>query len=79
MIIIKIYYTIVYLFILQIGFAATEHVSILKLVDAGITKDEIMVIHTALFVIKIFLPIIIAKYTSGPKAMSIYLNVTPVR
>lgn len=72
-------YIIYCILLLQIGFAATEFVTILKLVDAGITKDEIMIMHTALFVIKIFLPIIVAKYTSGPRAMTIYLNVIPIR
>lgn len=72
-------YIIYCILLLQIGFAATEFVTILKLVDAGITKDEIMIMQTALFVIKVFLPIIVAKYTSGPRAMTIYLNVIPIR
>uniref|UniRef100_A0A2S2QHE6 Acetyl-coenzyme A transporter 1 n=1 Tax=Sipha flava TaxID=143950 RepID=A0A2S2QHE6_9HEMI len=63
----------------KIGFAATDSVSILKLIDAGVSKDSIMVIHTAMFAIKIILPLVVAKYTSGPKPLSIYLNATPIR
>ncbi|VVC28209.1 Hypothetical protein CINCED_3A024306 [Cinara cedri] len=63
----------------KIGFAATDSVSILKLIDAGVSKDNIMMIHTVMFVIKIVLPLVVAKYTSGPKPMSVYLKATPVR
>ncbi|KAE9538631.1 hypothetical protein AGLY_005730 [Aphis glycines] len=63
----------------KIGFAATDSVSILKLIDAGVPKDNIMVIHTMMFVVKIIMPLIIAKYTSGPKTMSVYLTAIPIR
>lgn len=65
--------------LLKIGFAATDNVSILKLIDAGVPKDNIMVIHTMMFVVKIIMPLIIAKYTSGPKTMNIYLTAIPIR
>jgi len=54
-------------------------VSILKLIDAGVPKDNIMVIHTTMFVVKIILPLVVAKYTSGPKPMNVYLTATPIR
>ncbi|XP_025208442.1 acetyl-coenzyme A transporter 1-like isoform X1 [Melanaphis sacchari] len=63
----------------KIGFAATDSVSILRLIDAGVPKDNIMVIHTTMFAVKIILPLIIAKYTSGPKPMNVYLSAIPVR
>jgi len=65
--------------LLKVGFAATDSASILKLIDAGVPKDNIMVIHTMMFVVKIIMPLIIAKYTSGPKTMSVYLTAIPIR
>jgi len=65
--------------VLKIGFAATDSVSILKLIDAGVSKDDIMIINTAMFVIKAIIPLIVGKYTSGPKPMTIYLNAAPFR
>ncbi|XP_060877595.1 acetyl-coenzyme A transporter 1-like isoform X2 [Metopolophium dirhodum] len=63
----------------KIGFAATDSLAILKLIDAGVPKDNIMFIHTPLFVVKMFLPLVVAKYTSGPKPMNVYLTATPFR
>jgi len=63
----------------KIGFAATDSLAILKLIDSGVPKDNIMFIHTPLFVVKMFLPLVVAKYTSGPKPMNVYLTATPFR
>jgi len=63
---------------LKIGFA-TDSVVTLKLIDAGVPKDSIMIIQTGMYVIQIITPVIAVRYTSGPKPMSIYLNVTPIR
>jgi len=49
-------------------------VTYLELVDAGVSKDDITVINTGMFVVKIIIPLVTAKYTSGPKPMSIYLK-----
>jgi len=49
-------------------------VTYLELVDAGVSKDDITVINTGMFVVKILIPLVTAKYTSGPKPMSIYLK-----
>jgi len=51
----------------------------LKLIDAGVPKDSIMIIQTGMYAVKMIVPVIAVKYTSGPKPMSIYLNVTPIR
>jgi len=51
----------------------------LKLIDAGVPKDNIMIIQTGLYAVKIIIPVIAVKYTSGPKPISTYLNVTPFR
>ncbi|XP_060877593.1 acetyl-coenzyme A transporter 1-like isoform X2 [Metopolophium dirhodum] len=63
----------------KIGFAATDSVAVLKLIDAGVPKDDIVFIKTTMFVVKIILPLVVAKYTSGPKPMNVYLTATPIR
>jgi len=60
---------------LKIGFAATNQSLItLKLIDAGLPKDNVMVIISSMYIVKIITPIIVSKYTSGPKPMSVYLK-----
>jgi len=54
-------------------------VAILKLIDAGVPKDNIVFIKTTMFVVKMILPLVVAKYTSGPKPMNVYLTATPIR
>ncbi|XP_025194188.1 acetyl-coenzyme A transporter 1-like isoform X2 [Melanaphis sacchari] len=63
----------------RVGFAATDSVSPLKLIDAGVSKDDMMIINTSMFLVKIILPLIIARYTSGPKPMSLYLKATLIK
>ncbi|XP_060851373.1 acetyl-coenzyme A transporter 1-like [Rhopalosiphum padi] len=64
----------------EIGFATTEqNLFILKLIETGVPKDNIMVINSSTYIVNIITPIIISKYTSGPKPMSVFLKVTPAR
>ncbi|XP_060878681.1 acetyl-coenzyme A transporter 1-like [Metopolophium dirhodum] len=63
----------------RIGFAATDSLAVLKLIDAGVPKENIMVIHTTILVVKITVPLVVAKYTSGPKPLNIYLTATTIR
>ncbi|XP_022165996.1 acetyl-coenzyme A transporter 1-like [Myzus persicae] len=63
----------------KIGFAATDSLAILKLIDAGVQKDNIMVIQTTMYLVKMVLPLVVAKCTSGPKPLNIYLTATPIR
>jgi len=65
--------------LLKIGFAATDNVAILKLIDAGVPKDNIVLIKTTMFVVKMILPLVVVKYTSGPKPMNVYLTATPIK
>uniref|UniRef100_A0A2S2QEU1 Acetyl-coenzyme A transporter 1 n=1 Tax=Sipha flava TaxID=143950 RepID=A0A2S2QEU1_9HEMI len=63
----------------KIGFAATDSLSSFKLMDAGISKDDISIIHSVVPGIHMIIPLIVAKYTSGPKVISVYLRVIPYR
>jgi len=64
---------------IKVGFSVTDTVTYLELVDAGVSKDDITVINTGMFVVKILIPLVTAKYTSGPKPMSIYLKSTAMK
>lgn len=63
----------------QIGLSTSESVTNLKLIDAGVSKDDIMIITTAMFILKMCLPIFVTKYTTGPKPISLYLKLMPAR
>jgi len=54
-------------------------VSNLKLIDAGITKDDIMIITISMYIVKMIIPLIVSKYTSGAKPMSAYMKLMPIR
>jgi MFS transporter, PAT family, solute carrier family 33 (acetyl-CoA transportor), member 1 len=51
----------------------------LKLIDAGVPKDDIMMITSVMYVIKFFFPMFICKYVTSSKPMSYHLKMTPVR
>lgn len=63
----------------MIGLSTSESVTNLKLIDAGVSKDDIMIITTAMFILKMCLPIFVTKYTTGPKPISLYLKLMPAR
>lgn len=63
----------------QIGFSAMEAVSTLKFIDAGVSKDDITIIAMVIDILKIFVPLTITKFTSGPKPMNLYMMLTPIR
>ena len=49
----------------QIGFAATDSVTGLKLIEAGVAKETLAMLAVPLVPIQIFLPLLISKYTAG--------------
>jgi len=65
--------------LLKIGFAATDSLAVLKLIDAGVPKENIIIIHTTILVVEITVPLVVAKYTTGPKPLNTYLTVIPIR
>lgn len=64
---------------LQIGFVATEKISTLKLIKLGISNDFIIVMSTVMSTVLIFTSIIIAKYISSTKPISIFKNTVPYK
>ncbi|XP_065084575.1 acetyl-coenzyme A transporter 1 [Ochlerotatus camptorhynchus] len=63
----------------KIGFAACDAVSSLKLIDAGVPKDKLALLVVPLVPLQIFLPLVISKYTTGPRPMEVYLKAIPYR
>ncbi|XP_022162906.1 acetyl-coenzyme A transporter 1-like [Myzus persicae] len=63
----------------KIGYAATDNVSTLKLMDAGVSKEDLSIIDSVMSGVNIITPFIIGKYTSGPKPMSLFLKIVPFR
>jgi len=71
--------TIIFLLTTKIGFAATDAVTGLKLVEKGVPKDKLAMLAIPMIPLQIVLPWIISKYTSGPRPMDVYLKVIPFR
>ncbi|XP_055608396.1 acetyl-coenzyme A transporter 1 [Uranotaenia lowii] len=63
----------------KIGFAACDAVSSLKLIDAGVPKDKLALLVVPLVPLQIILPLVISKYTTGPRPMEVYLRAIPYR
>lgn len=63
----------------KIGFSATDSVMSLKLVEAGIPKERLGLLAVPLIPVQIALPLVIAKYTSGPRPLDIYVKAMPYR
>ncbi|VVC42465.1 Major facilitator superfamily domain,Acetyl-coenzyme A transporter 1 [Cinara cedri] len=71
---------IIVLMTMKVGFSAMRSsLAYLKLVDVGVPKDDIMVLTTAMFAVKILTPIVVSKYTSGTKPLSVCMNLIPIR
>ncbi|XP_071946163.1 acetyl-coenzyme A transporter 1-like [Antedon mediterranea] len=64
---------------IKIGFAATDSVTGLKLIEAGVPKERLAMLAVPLVPIQIILPWVIAKYTAGPKPLNVMLNAMPFR
>nr|CAD7447878.1 unnamed protein product [Timema bartmani] len=71
--------TILILLTCKIGFSACDSVSSLKLIDAGVPKEKLALLAVPMVPLQIILPLVISKYTAGPKPMDIYLKAYPYR
>lgn len=60
-------------------FAACDSVSSLKLVEHGVPKDKLALLAVPLVPLQIFLPLVVSKYTTGPKPMEVYIKAIPYR
>ncbi|GAB0098172.1 acetyl-coenzyme A transporter 1 [Sergentomyia squamirostris] len=63
----------------KISFAASDAVSSLKLIDAGVPKDKLALLAVPLVPLQIILPLVISKYTAGLRPMDVYVKAIPYR
>ncbi|XP_076850848.1 acetyl-coenzyme A transporter 1 [Brachyhypopomus gauderio] len=63
----------------KIGFSAADAVTGLKLVEAGVPKAELALLAVPMVPLQILLPLIISKYTAGPRPLDIFYKAFPFR
>ncbi|XP_059477297.1 acetyl-coenzyme A transporter 1 isoform X2 [Neocloeon triangulifer] len=63
----------------RVGFAACDAVTGLKLVERGVPKEKLALIAVPLVPLQIILPLVISKYTAGPRPMDVYVKAIPYR
>lgn len=61
------------------GFSAADAVTGLKLVEAGVPKAELALLAVPMVPLQILLPLIISKYTAGPRPLDIFYKAFPFR
>jgi len=63
----------------KVAFSATDAVTPLKLIDYGVPKTKLALLAIPLVPLQIILPIVISKYTAGPRPMDVYTKAYPYR
>lgn len=63
----------------KIGFSAADAVTGLKLVEAGVPKEQLALLAVPMVPLQILLPLIIHKYTAGPRPLDIFCKAYPFR
>lgn len=67
------------LFTAKLGFCAADAVSGLKLVEAGVPREDLALLAVPLVPVQIIMPVILAKHTTGPAPLSLWLKAFPLR
>lgn len=63
----------------KVGFSAADAVTGLKLVEAGVPKEQLALLAVPMVPLQILLPVIISKYTAGPRPLDIFYKAFPFR
>ncbi|KAK0156298.1 Acetyl-coenzyme A transporter 1 [Merluccius polli] len=63
----------------KVGFSAADAVTGLKLVEAGVPKEQLALLAVPMVPLQILLPLIISKYTAGPRPLDIFYKAFPFR
>ncbi|KAH8303579.1 hypothetical protein KR018_003975 [Drosophila ironensis] len=69
----------VILLTVKVTFAASDAVTSLKLIDAGVPKDKLALLAIPLIPLQLVLPLAVGRYTNGPRPMDVYLKAIPYR
>ncbi|CAH0398378.1 unnamed protein product [Chilo suppressalis] len=67
------------LFTAKLGFCASDAVSGLKLVEAGVPREDLALLAVPLVPVQIIMPVILAKHTTGPAPFTLWLKAFPLR
>nr|CAG4641622.1 EOG090X04K8 [Eurycercus lamellatus] len=71
--------TVLVLLTCKIGFSASDALSGLKLIEKGVPKAQLALLAIPLVPLQIILPLIISRYTAGPRPMQVFLKSIPYR
>ncbi|VDI72998.1 MFS transporter, PAT family, solute carrier family 33 (acetyl-CoA transportor), member 1 [Mytilus galloprovincialis] len=63
----------------KVGFSAADSLTGLKLIESGMQKQTLALFAIPMIPIQIVLPLIISKFTAGPKPMNVFLRAMPFR
>ncbi|KAM3875337.1 acetyl-coenzyme A transporter 1 [Diretmus argenteus] len=63
----------------KIGFSAADAVTGLKLVEAGVPKEQLALLAVPMVPLQIMLPLVISKYTAGPRPLDVFYKAFPFR
>ncbi|KAG8179743.1 hypothetical protein JTE90_025076 [Oedothorax gibbosus] len=75
----NVWLIVAFLMTAKIAFGATDSVTGLKLIEAGVHKEHLALLAVPMVPLQILLPLVISKYTNGPKPMSVFLKAYPYR
>ncbi|XP_054715943.1 acetyl-coenzyme A transporter 1-like isoform X2 [Uloborus diversus] len=70
---------VAFLLTCKVAFAATDAVTGLKLIEAGVQKENLALFAVPMVPLQILLPFLISKYTAGPRPLSVFLTAYPFR
>uniref|UniRef100_UPI00358EEB68 acetyl-coenzyme A transporter 1 isoform X2 n=1 Tax=Myxine glutinosa TaxID=7769 RepID=UPI00358EEB68 len=63
----------------SVGFAAADSVTGLKLVESGVPKAQLAMLAVPLVPLQVILPLVISRYTAGPRPLHIVSAAIPFR
>ncbi|XP_061923280.1 acetyl-coenzyme A transporter 1 isoform X1 [Entelurus aequoreus] len=63
----------------KVGFSAADAVTGLKLVEAGVPKAQLALLAVPMVPLQILLPLLISKYTAGPRPLDVFYKAFPFR
>ncbi|XP_059186763.1 acetyl-coenzyme A transporter 1 [Centropristis striata] len=63
----------------KMGFSAADAVTGLKLVEAGVPKEQLALLAVPMVPLQILLPVVISKYTAGPRPLDVFYRAFPFR
>ncbi|XP_018591628.2 acetyl-coenzyme A transporter 1 isoform X2 [Scleropages formosus] len=63
----------------KVGFSAADAVTGLKLVEEGVPKEKLALLAVPMVPLQILLPLLISKYTAGPRPLDVYYKAFPCR